>query len=47
MARPEEDFDQLDEAERQEEVARLLAGVEITDKARAHASELIRNAALR
>jgi DNA repair protein RecN (Recombination protein N) len=37
----------LNDEERQEEVARLLAGVEITDKARAHALELIRNAAAR
>jgi len=34
----------LSETERQEEVARLLAGVTVTDKAREHAEDLIRNA---
>ncbi len=34
----------LSDRERQEEVARLLAGVRVTDKAREHAGDLIRNA---
>jgi DNA repair protein RecN (Recombination protein N) len=35
---------ELDEAERLEEVARMLGGMTITDKARQHAREMIRGA---
>jgi DNA repair protein RecN (Recombination protein N) len=36
---------QLSEAQRLEEVARMLGGVEITQQTRAHAQELLANAA--
>jgi DNA repair protein RecN (Recombination protein N) len=36
----------LDASSRREEIARLLAGIEVTDKAREHAAELLRSAVL-